>query len=96
MLRAPPSLAHPLLPPPLPQVSRGIEGHTICALGDAAAWPVQGLIRHWQPEMEARLRDGFDASKWVQGAWSGAAMTPTATAWVKEATKKASTWKSEV
>jgi hypothetical protein len=25
-----------------------IEGHTICALGDAAAWPVQGLIRHFR------------------------------------------------
>merc|ERR1712185_122917 len=37
------------------QVSRQIEGHTICALGDAAAWPVQGLIRHFRPEMEARI-----------------------------------------
>lgn len=34
-----------------------IEGHTICALGDAAAWPVQGLIRHFRPEMEQRIRD---------------------------------------
>ncbi|MCK5556193.1 MAG: NADH-quinone oxidoreductase subunit NuoF, partial [Alphaproteobacteria bacterium] len=32
-----------------------IEGHTICALGDAAAWPVQGLIRHFRPEMERRI-----------------------------------------
>ena len=32
-----------------------IEGHTICALGDAAAWPVQGLIRHFRPELEARI-----------------------------------------
>ena len=32
-----------------------IEGHTICALGDAAAWPVQGLIRHFRPELENRL-----------------------------------------
>ena len=31
-----------------------IEGHTICALGDAAAWPVQGLIRHFRNEMEQR------------------------------------------
>lgn len=36
-------------------VSKQIEGHTICALGDAAAWPIQGLIRHFRPEMEARL-----------------------------------------
>ncbi len=39
----------------LEQVTRQIEGHTICALGDAAAWPVQGLIRHFRPEIEARI-----------------------------------------
>ena len=38
-------------------VDRQIEGHTICALGDAAAWPVQGLIRHFRPEMERRIDD---------------------------------------
>jgi len=32
-----------------------IEGHTICALGDAAMWPVQGLITHFRPEMEKRI-----------------------------------------
>ncbi|MCC6304026.1 MAG: NADH-quinone oxidoreductase subunit NuoF [Rhodobacteraceae bacterium] len=37
-------------------VSRQIEGHTICALGDAAAWPVQGLIRHFRDEIEDRIR----------------------------------------
>ncbi|TVQ34655.1 MAG: NADH-quinone oxidoreductase subunit NuoF [Geminicoccaceae bacterium] len=37
-------------------VTKEIEGHTICALGDAAAWPVQGLIRHFRPEIEARIR----------------------------------------
>lgn len=36
-------------------VSKQIEGHTICALGDAAAWPVQGLIRHFRPEIERRI-----------------------------------------
>ena len=36
-------------------VSKQIEGHTICALGDAAAWPVQGLLRHFRPEIEARI-----------------------------------------
>ncbi|KZS00500.1 NADH dehydrogenase flavoprotein, partial [Daphnia magna] len=36
-------------------VSQEIEGHTICALGDAAAWPVQGLIRHFRPVMEQRI-----------------------------------------
>ena len=39
----------------LEQVTRQIEGHTICALGDAAAWPIQGLIRHFRPVMEARI-----------------------------------------
>ena len=34
-----------------------IEGHTICALGDAAAWPVQGLVRHFRPEIERRIAE---------------------------------------
>ena len=38
-------------------VSYEIEGHTICALADGAAWPVQGLIRHFRPEMEQRIAD---------------------------------------
>ncbi len=36
-------------------VTYQVEGHTICALGDAAAWPIQGLIRHFRPEMERRI-----------------------------------------
>ena len=40
------------------QVTKQIEGHTICALGDAAAWPVQGLIRHFRPLIEERLAAG--------------------------------------
>ncbi len=39
----------------LQEVTRQVEGHTICALGDAAAWPIQGLIRHFRPELEARI-----------------------------------------
>jgi len=39
------------------ELSKQIEGHTICALGDAAAWPVQGLIRHFRPEMERRIHE---------------------------------------
>ncbi len=39
----------------LEEISRQIEGHTICALGDAAAWPIQGLIRAFRPEMERRI-----------------------------------------
>ena len=38
-------------------VSYEIEGHTICALADGAAWPVQGLIRHFRPEMEQRIAE---------------------------------------
>ena len=41
----------------LEKVTRQVEGHTICALGDAAAWPVQGLIRHFRPEIEQRIID---------------------------------------
>jgi NADH-quinone oxidoreductase subunit F len=39
----------------LDQVTRQVEGHTICALGDAAAWPIQGLIRHFRPAIEERI-----------------------------------------
>jgi NADH-quinone oxidoreductase subunit F len=38
-------------------VTTEVEGHTICALGDAAAWPIQGLIRHFRPELERRIRE---------------------------------------
>jgi len=41
----------------LEEVTRQVEGHTICALGDAAAWPIQGLIRHFRPEMEKKIDD---------------------------------------
>lgn len=39
----------------LEELSKQIEGQTICALGDAAAWPIQGLIRHFRPVMEDRI-----------------------------------------
>jgi len=48
--------AHPDEIDSLWELSKQIEGHTICALGDAAAWPVQGLIRHFRPELEERMR----------------------------------------
>ena len=44
-------------------VSKQVEGHTICALGDAAAWPVQGLIRHFRPLIEARIDEYHRAHK---------------------------------
>ncbi len=37
-------------------ISKQIEGHTICALGDAAAWPIQGLVRHFRPLIEERIQ----------------------------------------
>ena len=48
-------------------VSYQIEGHTICALGDAAAWPVQGLIRHFRDEIERRI-DKYSANPDADGA----------------------------
>ena len=36
-------------------VTKQVEGHTICALGDAAAWPIQGLIRNFREEIEERI-----------------------------------------
>ncbi|MCH9852923.1 MAG: NADH-quinone oxidoreductase subunit NuoF [Alphaproteobacteria bacterium] len=37
------------------QVTKQVEGHTICALGDAAAWPIQGLITHFRSEIKTRI-----------------------------------------
>jgi NADH-quinone oxidoreductase subunit F len=44
-------------------VSLQVEGHTICALGDAAAWPIQGLIRHFRPELERRIKTYKDSGR---------------------------------
>jgi NADH-quinone oxidoreductase subunit F len=44
------------------EVTTQIEGHTICALGDAAAWPVQGLITHFRGEIERRI-DSYHGSR---------------------------------
>ena len=42
----------------LEKVPGRIEGHTICALGDAAAWPVQSFLRHFRDEFEYYIRHG--------------------------------------
>ena len=47
-------------------VSKQVEGHTICALGDAAAWPIQGLIRHFRHEIEERI-DAYSRNAEVGG-----------------------------
>jgi NADH-quinone oxidoreductase subunit F len=41
----------------LQEITTEIEGHTICALADGAVWPVQGLIRHFKPEMQRRIAE---------------------------------------
>jgi NADH-quinone oxidoreductase subunit F len=46
----------------LEEVTRRIEGHTICALADGGVWPVQGLIRHFRPVMEQRIAE-YKASR---------------------------------
>ncbi len=37
------------------EITKQVEGHTICALGDAAAWPIQGLIKHFRSTIEDRI-----------------------------------------
>ena len=41
----------------LQEVTKQIEGHTICAFGEGASWPVQGLLRHFRPEIERRIAE---------------------------------------
>ena len=38
----------------LSEVTTQIEGHTICAFGEGAAWPVQGLLRHFRKELDKK------------------------------------------
>jgi NADH-quinone oxidoreductase subunit F len=49
-------------------VASQVEGHTICGLGDFAAWPIQGLFRHFRPEVEARMASYRSRRPHVQGA----------------------------
>ncbi|KAL9063901.1 MAG: hypothetical protein Q9157_008037 [Trypethelium eluteriae] len=62
----------------LQELTKQVEGHTICALGEAFAWPLQGLIRHFRPELEERIRQ----TKKVQGG------EPLAGGWVHDAQKR--------
>jgi NADH-quinone oxidoreductase subunit F len=52
----------------LQQVTKQVEGHTICALGDAAAWPIQGLIRHFRPEIERRIKENKGSAPVMEAA----------------------------
>jgi NADH-quinone oxidoreductase subunit F len=58
----------------LMDVTKQIEGHTICAFGDGAAWPVQGLLRHFRPEIERRI-DSMRRTRIRAGA-RGGGVTP--------------------
>ena len=49
-------------------VTKQVEGHTICALGDAAAWPIQGLIRHFRPEIERRINENKGGAPMMEAA----------------------------
>ena len=49
-------------------VASGVAGHTICGLGDAAAWPIQGLFRHFRPEVEAQIASYRTRRPHVAGA----------------------------
>ena len=49
------------------EITKQVEGHTICALGDAAAWPIQGLIRHFRNEIEERIMT-HSSKKVIQAA----------------------------
>jgi len=51
-------------------VASQVEGHTICGLGDAAAWPIQGLFRHFRHEVEERINN-YRARK---GSYAGASI----------------------
>jgi NADH-quinone oxidoreductase subunit F len=50
------------------EVTKQVEGHTICALGDAAAWPIQGLIRHFRPEIERRIQEQKGSAPMMEAA----------------------------
>ncbi|KAI1278284.1 NADH-ubiquinone oxidoreductase [Xylaria sp. FL0933] len=63
----------------LQELTKQVEGHTICALGEAFAWPIQGLIRHFRPELEARMQK-FAAEHGGQpyaGGWERAGLERT-------------------
>lgn len=53
------------------ELTKEIEGHTICALGDAAAWPIQGLVRHFRPVIEERIAGfGNTYGEVYNGGWT--------------------------
>jgi NADH dehydrogenase (ubiquinone) flavoprotein 1 len=61
------------------ELTKQVEGHTICALGEAFAWPVQGLIRHFRADLEAKIRDRAETQGGRQSLAGG---------WVPDAVKQ--------
>merc|ERR1711975_65979 len=55
----------------LQELTKQVEGHTICALGEAFAWPIQGLIRHFRPELEQRIAENArkNGGEMLAGGW---------------------------
>ncbi|RMD42125.1 hypothetical protein DV735_g3008, partial [Chaetothyriales sp. CBS 134920] len=55
----------------LQELTKQVEGHTICALGEAFAWPIQGLIRHFRPELEKRVQEysAANGGEALGGGW---------------------------
>ena len=50
----------------LQEVTKQIEGHTICALGDAAAWPIQGLLKHFRNDLLKKPKKLIRLPKWFK------------------------------
>ena len=51
-------------------VANNIEGHTICALGDAAAWPVQSFLKHFRGEFEEKIRSSRAFARQREAAYA--------------------------
>jgi len=53
------------------EITKQVEGHSICALGEAFAWPVQGLIKHFRHELEAKIQGNAKAQggQSLAGGW---------------------------
>jgi NADH:ubiquinone oxidoreductase subunit F (NADH-binding) len=47
----------------LQEITKQIEGHTICALGDASAWPIQGLLKNFSPLIRERISSSSSSDK---------------------------------
>ena len=56
----------------LESVAHQVEGHTICAFGEAASWPIQGLLRHFRGDIEERLRQAHQQQKTSEDREDGA------------------------